>query len=47
MIKPTVYKSISSADAKARTGVALDDTTKTNAFNILTRLTELIKAKHS
>lgn len=47
MIKPTEYKSISTVNIKARTGVAIDANTKNEAFGILTKLTELIKAKHS
>lgn len=47
MIKPTEYKSISTTDIKARTGVAVDASTQASAFSILSKLTELIKAKHS
>lgn len=47
MIKPTEYKSISTADIKARVGTAIDSSTQTAAFSILTKLAELIKAKHA
>lgn len=47
MIKPTEYKSISTIASKARVGVAIDTDTQTDVFGILTKLTELIKAKHS
>lgn len=47
MIKPTEYKSISTTDIKARTGAPIDASTQTSAFNILSKLTELIRAKHS
>ena len=47
MIKPTEYKSISTTDIKARVGTAIDSSTQTAAFATLTKLTELIKAKHA
>jgi len=47
MIKPTEYKSISTADIKTRQGSAIDETTKNAATATIAKLAELILAKHS
>lgn len=47
MIKPTVYKSLSFDDVKARKGKALDATTKQKAVNTLQKFIELFKLQHT
>ena len=47
MIKPTKYKSITTADIKTRQGSAIDESTKTVAIAIVAKLAALILAKHS
>lgn len=47
MIKPTKYKSISVSDVKNRIIVPLTAEQKVKAFQILQKLTQFIKAKHT
>ena len=47
MIKPTVYKSITTAEIKTRQNSAIDEATKTAATATIAKLAELILAKHS
>jgi len=47
MIKPTKYKSITTADLKSKTVLPLAETQKVQANTILQKLVNLIKAKHA
>lgn len=47
MIKPTKYKSITTSEVKLRQASPINQIKKQQAFNILSKLMELIKLKHS
>jgi len=47
MIKPTKYKSITTAALKSKTVLPLAETQKLQANTILQKLVDLIKAKHA
>ncbi len=47
MIKPTKYKSISTADLKSKTITPLTNIQKIKANLILQKVMDLIKAKHA
>ncbi len=47
MVTPSKYKSISTTDLKNRTLVAANVSEKTKVNTILSKLTELIKLKHT
>jgi hypothetical protein len=47
MIKPIKYKSINVVDLKNRLVIPLSNTQKTKVVNILNKMTNLIKIKHS
>ena len=46
MIKPTKYKSITYAQAKAKEVVALSETKKQKVFDVLDTFIDLFKLKH-
>jgi hypothetical protein len=47
MITPSIYKSLTTIQSLDRPFTQLDDIKKQKAFTILTKLTDLIKAKHT
>jgi len=47
MIKPTKYKSVSVSSLKLRQASPITEEKKQQTFNVLTKLMNLIKLKHS